>query len=158
MDNYIKSLNFWVNLIGENLITQISYSKILIIANSQGWKSKNRNNTLIPLRKVFEVAYLDDLISHNPTLKIKNEKVQKALPNPLTLLEVNLVIAFMKKNFNEQIYNYFEFAFFTGCRPEEIIALKWKSVDFKGETARIERVRTANVDRESTKTNHIRDI
>ena len=151
-------MNFWVNLIGDNLITQISYSKILIIANSQGWKSKNRNNMLIPLRKVFEVAYFDDLISHNPTLKIKNEKVQKALPNPLTLLEVNLVIAFMKKNFNEQIYNYFEFAFFTGCRPEEIIALKWKSIDFKEETARIERVRTANVDRESTKTNHIRDI
>ena len=43
----------------------------------------------------------------------------------------------MKKNFNEQIYNYFEFAFFTGCKPEEIIALKWKSIDFKEETDKL---------------------
>lgn len=157
-DNYIKSLNFWIAHFGNYLITDINYSKIVTIANSQKWESKNRNNMLIPLRKVFELACLDEMIAQNPTLKIKNEKVQKPPPNPLTLIEVNLILVYMQKKFNEHVYNYFEFAFFTGCRPQEIIALKWKSINLTELTARIERVRTAKVDRETTKTNNVRDI
>lgn len=68
-DNYIKSLNFWIAHFGNYLITDINYSKIVTIANSQKWESKNRNNMLIPLRKVFELACLDEMIAQNPTLK-----------------------------------------------------------------------------------------
>jgi len=156
--NYIKSLNFWMFHYHEKLITDIKYSDIIHLTNSKRWNSKNPNNMLIPLRKVFELAFLDEIITQNPTLKIKNEKVQVKAPNPLTFDEVNLVLEYMSSKFDDQIFNYFEFAFFTGCRPEEIIALKWESVDFEASTVHICRVRTAKTDRETTKTRNSRDI
>jgi integrase len=156
--NYIKMLGFWLDKIGHEVVTEITYSTLASIANTQGWKPKYRNNMLIPLRKVFEMAYLDEIIEQNPTLKIKNSKVQKVPPDPFLLDERNVILEYMNNHYYEQVYNYFEFVFFSGTRPEEIIALKWQDVDFNALTVRIQRVRTYCTDRDTTKTSSIRDI
>jgi integrase len=156
--NYLKSLSFWTDKIGDMNITEIQYSTLLSAANSQGWEAKHRNNQLIPVRRIFDLAVNDGLIEKNPASLIKNSKVQKKKPDPFTLDEVNLITSHLLKNYDEQVYNYYECAFFTGMRPEEEIALKWSEIDFKHEIARISRVRTASTDRETTKTNSIRDI
>ena len=41
-------------------------------------------------------------------------------------------------------YDYFDFAFFTGLRPSEQIALKWSSVDMRNSTMRIHEARVLN--------------
>jgi integrase len=64
----------------------------------------------------------------------------------------------MRQRYPEQALNYYEFAFFSGLRPEEQIALKWSEIDFVRHTARIKRVRTASEDSERTKTHIVRDI
>ncbi|MDO9206547.1 site-specific integrase [Methylotenera sp.] len=156
--NYKKMLAFWVAKIGDTPITDIQYSTLLSISNTQGWKAKYRNNMLIPMRRVFDLAFHDEIIEKNPADKIKNGKVQKVPPDPLKLSEVNLILEHMLKSYHAQVANYFEFAFFSGARPEEVIALKWSEVDFNDNTTRIMRVRTAGTDRESTKTSNIRDI
>lgn len=157
-DNYVKSLNFWLSKLGDTPITDIQYSTLLSISNSQGWSAKHRNNQLIPVRGIFELAKRDRLIEENPAVLIENTKVQKQPPDPFTIDEVNLITQSMLKHYDEQVYNYYELAFFSGVRPEEQIALKWGEIDFKGNMARIRRVRTAKTDRETTKTNSIRDI
>jgi integrase len=156
--NYSKALTFWSEKIGDMNIEDIQYSTLLSISNSQGWEAKHRNNQLIPVRRIFALAMNDGLIAKNPASLIKNTKVQKAPPDPFTLEEVNLITDHLQKSYHEQIYNYYECAFFTGMRPEEQIALKWQEIDFNYGLARIRRVRTARVNRETTKTSSIRDI
>jgi integrase len=155
---YTNVINFWDSKIGDMYINEIKYSKILIISTNMGWKPKYHNDQLIPLRGVFNLAMKDGIITKNPLDGLANEKVQKTPPDPFTIEEVNLITAHMADNYSPQVLNYFEFMFFTGARPEEAIALRWSEIDFNDSTARIRRVRTAHSDRETTKTNLIRDI
>jgi integrase len=153
---YRQALAFWLEYIGDEPIDNIQYSTIAALANSQGWNAKNRNNILIPLRQVMEIAYLDGLIDNNPAAKIKNAKVQKEPPDPLTADEVDAVLAYMQK-YDAQIVNYFEFSFFTGLRPSEAITLRWGDIDHKRTLARVQRARTFGQEHE-TKTFKVRHV
>ena len=155
---YNHALQFWLKQIGAMPIDEIKHSVLLSLSTSQGWEPNYRNTKLIPLRGIFDLAFRDGVIQRNPTDNITNGKVQREIPDPFTLEEVNCILDYMRKTYDPQVSNYFEFAFFTGARPEEIIALKWTEIDFTKKTARIKRVRTAKVDRESTKTKKIRDL
>ena len=154
---YRQALNFWVDKIGDDPIDSIKYSTLAAYANSQEWEAKNRNNILIPLRQVMEMAALDGIITGNPTSRIRNGKVQKKPPDPLTADEVQLVLDHMGKKYPPQIVNYFEFAFFSGMRPSEAISLKWGDIDEPRGLARVQRARTFGEEHE-TKTYIIRDV
>jgi integrase len=158
LSNYRKALNFWRDKLGDMDIDTIPYSLLAAIANSQSWKPKYRNEMMIPVRQVFKMAKQDGQITDNPTENIKNLKVQKQPPDPFELSEVDLILEALRKRYSEQVENYYEFAFFTGVRPEEEIVLKWTDIDFNSHTARIQRVRTAKTDRDTTKTSSVRDI
>lgn len=153
---YRQALAFWLDHLGDTPIDEIPYSTIAALANSQGWNAKNRNNLLIPLRSVMELAFLDGVIESNPAERIKNAKVQKEPPDPLTMEEVELVLKHMQK-YHAQIVNLFEFSFFTGMRPSEIIALRWGDIDFPRGLARVQRARTFGQEHE-TKTFTVRDV
>lgn len=149
-------MNFWLEHLGDEPIDQIQYSTIAALANSQGWGAKNRNNILIPLRQVFETAFLDGVIATNPAERIKNAKVQKEPPDPLTAEEVNSILDHMGK-YDQQIVNFMEFAFFTGLRPSEAISLRWGDIDQVRGLARVKRARTFGEEHE-TKTFKVRDV
>lgn len=153
---YRQALDFWLARIGDDQIDCIQYSTVAALANSQGWGAKNRNNILIPLRQVFEMAFLDGLIDSSPAVRIKNAKVQKEPPDPLTADEVDAVLAHMQK-YDAQIVNLFEFSFFTGMRPSEVISLRWGDIDQMRGLARVKRARTFGEEHE-TKTFKVRDV
>lgn len=153
---YQQALDFWLNRIGDEPIENIQYSTIAALANSQGWGAKNRNNMLIPLRGVLETAFLDGVIDSSPADRIKNAKVQKEPPDPLTAEEVDAVLNHMQK-YDPQIVNVIEFAFFTGMRPSEIIALRWGDIDYIRRLARVQRARTFGMEH-ATKTFTVRDV
>jgi integrase len=67
------------------------------------------------------------------------------------------VLQQLEKKKDGQWLNYFEFAFFTGLRPSELIALKWGSIDFLRKKATIDAARVRAVDKDS-KTHRPRDI
>lgn len=151
---------YWLPEFGDRAITEIKYSDLAAYVGLINWPSpKTRNNALIPLRQVFEMAFMDDLIDTNPALKLKNQKYQKNQPDPLTLEEVEKILEYMRSMFDEQVSNYFEFAFFTGLRTEEIIALKWSDIELNPQrlVACIQRAQTMGEEKE-TKTNKIRHI
>lgn len=153
---YQQSLNFWLLNLGHLSLDQILYSNIAALTNSQDWSAKHRNNMLIPLRGVLEMAYIDGIIQANPADRIKNAKLQKEPPDPLMVEEVEQVLEHMRK-YHPQIYNVFEFAFFTGMRPSEIIALRWGEIDFQMGLVRVKKALTYKVEHE-TKTFSVRDI
>ena len=120
--------------------------------------AKTMNNTLIPLRRILAAAMDDGVIKENPALRIHNAKVQTEPPDPLTMDEVELVLADLATRVDPQTANYFEVAFFTGLRPSEQIALHWLDYARKEGRLRVHRARVWGKDKPRTKTHQARDI
>ena len=95
--------------------------------------SKTLSNILIPLRAIIEQALNDEYIKTNPLDKIVISKLlckQTSRSNfkvdPFDKQEVK---AILDATHHEQIKNLFQFAFFSGLRTSELIALEWGDVD-----------------------------
>ena len=65
----------------------------------------------------------------------------------------------MAAHYDRRIAAYFAFAFYSGMRPEEIIALQWGDIDWESGTVRVQRVRTfRGGESDRTKTYAERDV
>ena len=104
-----------------------------------------RNNTLIPLRSLFAFAAKDGKFE-DPANDIKNATEEDVIPDPLDEEEREAALEAMRRNFDEQIWNHYEVAFFTGLRPQEQIALKWTDVDWRGDLIQVRRARKKDGD------------
>lgn len=157
--SYKKILNsIWLPEIGGRKIDELKYSELAKLVDSINWGSpKTRNNSLVPLRGVFKVAQKDGVLISNPCDLIENQSHQKKPPDPLSLAEVDSILNRIKEKYHAQIHNYFEFAFFTGLRIEELIAIEWGDVDFNKNQIRIQRARTLG-EVKDTKTFKVRDV
>ena len=102
---------------------------------------KRKNNILIPLREVFNAAYRDGLISENPLTRIENFKHATPEPHPFRRDEIEQIL----KAATGQIRNLFEFAFFSGLRTSELIALRWEDVDLNRDIAFIRQAKVRKV-------------
>ncbi|AIY42456.1 Fused spore maturation proteins A and B [Collimonas arenae] len=112
----------------------------------------------IPLRGVFTLAGCDIKNLDNPLEEIKNAKHQKASPDPLSTEDMEAIFRDMKKEYDPQVANYFEFAFLTGMRPEELIALKWADIDWHHATIKVQRARTFKGREKSLKMHEMRNV
>lgn len=136
--------NFWLPKLGERRIRAISHLDLKLVVNTHKWpSSKHRNNTLIPGRRIFDLATQEEIIDRNPFNGIKNLRVQRPIPDPCTLQEAERILQHMAKVYGDEQADYFEFAFFTGVRPEEQIALQWNDIDWSYKQAMIQRALTA---------------
>jgi len=95
--------------------------------------SKTLSNILIPLRAIIEQALNDEYIKANPLDKIVISKLlckQTSRSNfKVDPFEKQEIKAILDATHHEQIKNLFQFAFFTGLRTSELIALEWGDVD-----------------------------
>lgn len=123
--------------------------------------NKTLNNCLIPLRGVFATAMRAKIITSNPMDDIANKKVQAKLPDPFTRDEMNTLLHWLNKNMqneNRVYYWYYELAFWTGCRPSELIALRWQDIDFFNNTIRITKNKVNGIEKQTTKTHTAREV
>ena len=74
---------------------------------------------------------------------VENGRHQAPPIDPLSTDEAALIVADLRKHYTVPVWSYFEFAFVTGMRPEEIIALRWADVDWNQQTIRVARAKTA---------------
>lgn len=95
--------------------------------------SKTVSNLLIPLRAIIEQALNDEYIKSNPLDKIVISKLlskQTSKSNfKVDPFDKNEVKSILDATRHEQIRNLFQFAFFTGLRTSELIALEWDDID-----------------------------
>lgn len=156
---YENAAGVWQTLIGaDRSLASITHGQLAALVGSHPWRSaKLLNNYLIVLRGVFRLA-LRDLKMADPTEGLDNAPHQKPPPDPLTAAERDKVLADMARHYDARVQAYFRFAFATGLRPEEQIAMRWGDIDWHAHTARVQRARTAGGHEGAVKTYAVRDI
>lgn len=161
VSQYTNALGVWKGLFGENTpLLDITYDRIAEVVGSTPWSGpKLLNNYLVPLRGVFDMEYRGRRAIDNPMAGVKNAKVPKKKPDPLSPEERDLVLADMRLRQDPRVWAYFAWQFATGMRVEETIALRWSDIDERSGTARVQRVRTfKGSERDETKTGAERDV
>lgn len=159
VQGYRQTLNrYFVPFLGDKPIASITYGQLArIVSATLGHLSpKTRNNAITPLRGIFDLALADGLIPVNPALRLKFAKIQREPPDPFTAEERELILAWFRQD-NQAWHNFFEFAFFSGLRTSELIALRWEDVDFRLALVRVQRARVRHK-LKITKTGNIRDV
>ncbi|HAP3771987.1 TPA: site-specific integrase [Enterococcus faecalis] len=98
--------------------------------------NKTINMIIIHLQKLFNVAIKEGLTYENPCNQIDKLKVQKKEIDFWTLDEFTTFISHIDKT-KPFLKVFYQFAFFTGMRAGEMIALTWNDIDFYNQTVRI---------------------
>jgi integrase len=140
---YRNALGVWKEIFGaQTPIDKLTHAIVASKVGKHAWSSaKLLNNYLICLRGVFKLAGRDLKID-NPTDGIENSKHQAPPPDPLSIVEMEAIMKWLGDTVDDRVWAYYEFAFMTGMRPEEIIALKWTDYDPLNATIRVERARS----------------
>lgn len=111
---------------GKLALSELSVIRIKDWLASLKCSNKRKNNILIPLRRLYDELYGDEIIEKNPLNRIKNLSVSSREPEPFTLSEIERIL----EQLNGQEKNIIQFAFWSGLRTSELIALGWVDVDF----------------------------
>ncbi|MGL4651207.1 MAG: Arm DNA-binding domain-containing protein, partial [Caldilineaceae bacterium] len=121
---YRLACGVWKRLLGAATpLERLTHGKLAATIGGHPWASaKLRNNYLIALRGILGLHYRGRLALENPLADIKNARVARKLPDPLTLAERDAILADLAKHYDTRVVSYFTVAFFTGMRPEELIA------------------------------------
>jgi integrase len=114
---------------------------------------KTFNNLASVLRMVLEYGWSAKLLREQLHEQITFRRLAKPEPDPLALDEVDQVLAKMRP----EGVTFYEFAFFTGLRPSEQIALQWQNVDLRRGTVVVREAITRSK-RKGTKTGQIRTV
>lgn len=147
----------WIPWFGDRLISNVLPSEIAAKIGETTESRKSYNNILSQGRIVFALAVKDGAIAENPAKKVDFLKLQDSEPDPFALDEVELILPRLAERWGPEIADYYEFAFFTGMRPNEQIEVQWPDVDLRKRTARISRGRVVNTVKD-TKTYEARTI
>lgn len=155
--SYERALKgYWFPAFGDQPVSAIRASDVHEVLAPLS--PKNRNNVLIPCRRAFDFAVADEVLDRSTIDTVRNAKVQKEPPDPFTLEEADAITTDLRAKASDVVADYFEFAFFTGLRASEQIALDWKDYDRARGLLRVSRARVWGKDKASTKTHHARDL
>jgi integrase len=88
---------------------------------------KTKNEVRSIMRSAFQELYIDEVIDGNPIDRIKRFKHIKKEPEPFNAIERESILGQM----SGQVLNLYEFAFWTGLRTSELLALRKCDIDLK---------------------------
>ena len=160
-DQYLTAVRFWKRTLGEGLpVKDVTHKLLASKIGGYPWPSaKTHNNYLIALRGIFDLEYRGGSAAQNPMTGIENMVLIKKLPDPLGRDERDAILAYMREHYDERVFAYFQWMFFTGMRPEEAIAVRWSDLDLRRHAVRVQRVRTfRGTERDGSKTHTERDV
>lgn len=126
----------------------------------KGWmaelecSNKRINNILVPLRQAFKEAFINELIDINPLLRVKYLKNTFREPKPFTASEIKLIL----NQLDGQNKNLIQFAFWTGLRTSELIALRWQDIDLEKNKIHLRQAKVLGHTKSTKTCSGIRDI
>jgi len=118
------------------------------------WKTFNNIASIFGM--VLEYGYKTKLIREPLHEQIEFRKPKgPPEPDPFSLEEVDLLLS---KISEPRGRNYFEFAFFSGLRPSELISLKWSDVNLQARKVSVRSATTRSKEKPWTKTGKRRTL
>jgi integrase len=149
-EGYEKSLKKYIYpTIGDKPIDQVTHLMLAELLGAIKASKKTRNNTLIPIRRVFDLAFTDGLIPANHAARLRYARHQLPEPDPFSPEEVDAILAKIRERCSAQVENWFGLGFFAGMRTSEQIALRWSDVDFKNNIVQVRRARVRHEEKET---------
>jgi integrase len=129
------------------MLPAIDYRKLMAKVGALPVHPKTFNNLASVLRMQLEYAHNAKLIREPLHEKIEFRKNGRPDPDPFTIEEIEIILTSMRP----EGVNYYEFAFFSGVRPSEGIALQWPHCDVRTGRVKIQEAITRG-QRKGTKT------
>lgn len=162
-DNYKRVLNnYWMPHFGQKPINEVRSLQLRKAAQAIKWPSlTDRRFAINTLSGIFKAAIADELALTNPAASIPRAKVQATEIDPYLQEEADRLIAHMHATLEGKLRmyaHYFEFAFYTGMRPCEMLALQPGMVDLERRRVRVRRVMVRGEIYERVKTKYARDV
>ena len=95
------------------------------VENLGDLSGKRKNNICVPAKCLFNDAKKRKDITENPFSEVEKFREEKVFTDPLSIQEMRLFLETVEPEYQA----YFFTCFFTGMRPNEMLALKWVNVD-----------------------------
>ncbi len=152
-DDYRKSIRYQLTpALGAIRLVDLTTAHLQDWVNGRKSGSKRTRNVLSPLSEVLEQATRMGVLPKNPrsyvvikdrmgTQELKPEELEddsdddEENVDPFTLEEMATILRHAADI--PQLHNLIEFAFWTGMRTSELIALRWNRVDLDAGTVRV---------------------
>lgn len=147
--------------LGPMLLPEIKRASIKAWCQKQDCSNKWLANVQSCLRTALQDAVDEDLLETNPLYgwKYENAEALKTIDDvdPFDTKEREAILSACR---DPQHRNLFEFAFWTGLRTSELVALTWDDIDWINNEARVSKAKTQFADApEPTKTRKsVRDV
>lgn len=155
LNDYVKTVNnHLIPAFGDITLTNLKRGDIRAWCADMDCSNKRIANLLSPLRTALQDAFYDDLIESNPIYgwkytKQEGPKDKAAHVDPFNLEEQRAILGALEG----QAQNLIRFAFWTGMRTSELVALEWRDIDWTKQEVRVTRALTqASSEDETTKT------
>ncbi|GAB5380985.1 MAG: hypothetical protein Alis3KO_17690 [Aliiglaciecola sp.] len=123
-------------------------------AKLQNMSGKSMNDIRSILNQIFKEAFLDEIIDVNPIERTRRAKSIQKEPEPFTNEEIKKILEALESPYRE----YFQVAFFTGMRTGELLALRWKDINFESEKIHVRKSISRGIEKEPKTKGSIRDI
>lgn len=135
-------------------MADFDYRMLMDLLSKLPENPKTFNNIATVIRQMLNYAFLAKTIREPLHEHITMRRRQEPEPDPFELAEVDLLLT----KFTEEVASdYYEFAFFSGLRPSEQIALRWTRVDLRSGTVKIDTALTRGKEK-GTKTSSVRIV
>jgi integrase len=148
-----STLRDYVGIVHHHLIPKFGNLTISDLSATQikNWLAelpcgnRRKNNILIPLRQLYGDLYADEIIDRNPLDRIKNLPFSSKEPEPFNPDEIARIL----NQLDGQERNLIQFAFWSGLRTSELIALSWEDVDLGKGCIHVRTAKVRNVTKQT---------
>ncbi len=144
IDNYRRDLNNYCDYLNKNNISYKKITKLEILdylkyLDDIKLNNKSISRHLSSLRSFYNYLVEIKELDSNIFKRIKNPKVEKKLPNYLSINEVEELLNSINENTKEEIRDkcLFELMYSTGMRVSEVSDLKVKNINLSDNTIRV---------------------
>ncbi|MDO7083251.1 tyrosine-type recombinase/integrase [Pseudocolwellia sp. AS88] len=125
---YISKINHHIEPnFGHILINEFKPSIFKDWGATSTLSGKTKNEVRSILRSAFQELFIDEVINSNPIDRVKRFKHIRKEPEPFNEIEREKILNQM----SGQVRNLYEFAFWTGLRTSELLALRKSDIDLE---------------------------
>ncbi len=144
ISSYKRDLINYSDFINKNNINYKTINKIEIVnylkkLEDNKYTNKTISRHLSSLRRFYDYLVNIKVIDSNIYKRVKNPKVEKKLPNYLSIVEIEKIIDSLKEDNDNDIKNkcIFELLYSTGIRVSEASNIKLNDIDYSTREIRI---------------------